>query len=170
MKQDPTIPYQTAETIPNPQTIPETRRTQRVELAALLLALGGGALSLYLTIVHYDRNALVCGVGDCHTVQSSSYAVALGVPVAVWGLAMYALLALLGTLRLVRPGLAWPITLTALLLTFGGVLYSAYLTYLELAVIDAICQWCVVSALLVTGLLIAEAIIAANLLGAPLEA
>ena len=79
-------------------------------------------------------------------MQSSSYASLAGIPVAVLGLAGYlaigVALAVSGeTARLAAAALA--------LCGFG---FSAYLTYLELFVIDAICQWCVISAVLMTAL------------------
>jgi len=68
-------------------------------------------------------------------------------------------LSLAGTVvRWQRPALLWPTTFTAFMLMFGGFLYFAYLTYLEIAVVGAICQWCVLAAGLTVGLLIAETI------------
>lgn len=121
------------------------------------LALLGTGVATYLSWVALDPNKEVaCGVlGDCHAVQGSQYARIAGVPVAVFGLLMYVgLLALTAArlARLGRPGwrevLAGPIFALAL----GGVMYSAYLTYLKLAVIHAICVWCVTSAAIVTAL------------------
>jgi uncharacterized membrane protein len=65
-------------------------------------------LAAYLSVVHDDQSALVCGPGDCQAVQSSADAVAMGVPVAALGLATVAGLALLGGLRLARPALRGP--------------------------------------------------------------
>jgi uncharacterized membrane protein len=90
--------------------------------------------------------APVClaGGGGCETVQSSRYAEILGVPVAALGLGEYAGLLLSALLR--GEGGA----LLGLFVTLASVLFSAYLTYLELFVIYAICQWCVASAALMT--------------------
>ncbi|HEU0113311.1 MAG TPA: vitamin K epoxide reductase family protein [Thermomicrobiales bacterium] len=126
--------------------------------ASLVLALGGIAVAGYLTIAHYNQGVLVCSstIGNCHTVQASVYATVGSIPIALFGLGMYIVLAALAWLRWRRPDLAWPATLAAFAIAFGGVLVSAYLTYLELAVIHAICQWCVISALLAVGLLLVE--------------
>ena len=138
-------------------------RARRPEVLSLLLALAGVALAAYLTWVHFDPALLVCSVvGGCHTVQSSAYAVAAGVPVALWGLAMYLLLAVLAAARLARPSWRWPLTYAALLLALGGALYSGYLTALELVVIRAVCQWCVASAATVTAIFLCEAVRAAR--------
>lgn len=145
-----------------------TRHPSPLDALSLTLALAGLALAAYLTVAHYDRGALVCAVGDCHAVQSSDFATVLGLPVAGWGAAMYAALAGLGGLRIARPGLRWPATYVALLVAFAGALYSAYLTWVELSVLRAICQWCVVSALLVVGLLLTEATQAWRLARTPL--
>jgi uncharacterized membrane protein len=109
-----------------------------VRRAIAAVALLGLAISAYLTWVHYAGIEPVCtGISDCERVQTSSYAELAGIPVAVLGLVGYA--ALLVSLR----GRA---ELTALL-AYVAVAFSGYLTWAELFQIDAICQWCVVSAL-----------------------
>ncbi|HEY8583158.1 MAG TPA: vitamin K epoxide reductase family protein, partial [Capillimicrobium sp.] len=117
-------------------------------LVMTVIALLGTAVAGYLTITHYAGAAPVCALsGSCETVQSSEYAKLAGVPVAVLGLVGYlAILASLAVARGERGRLA-RVGMTAV--GFG---FSAYLTYLELFVIDAICQWCVASAVLMTAL------------------
>lgn len=121
---------------------------RRLTVAAAALALAGAAIAAYLTWIHYAALEPFCvgGGAACERVQSSRYADLAGVPVAVIGLAGY--LAILGSLAV--PGTAGR-SATALLALIG-VGFSGYLTYLELAVIEAICQWCVASAV-VTALL-----------------
>jgi uncharacterized membrane protein len=115
-------------------------------VATAALALVGAGIAAYLTWVHYAELEPFCvgGGGACERVQSSPYADLAGVPVAVLGLAGY--LAILASLAL--PGQAGR-SATAFL-ALAGLGFSAYLTYLELAVIDAICQWCVASAVVMT--------------------
>lgn len=137
-----------------------TSRPPAALVASLVLALAGAAVAAYLTWVHYDMNALSCGIGDCHAVQSSPYATVGPVPIALLGLGMFLAVGALAVARWRRPALRWPATLAAFLLVFSGVLYFAYLTWLELAVIGAICQWCVLSALITVGLLISEGTLA----------
>jgi uncharacterized membrane protein len=134
---------------------PDERRWHAASLVAALL---GIAVAGYLTIAHYNQGVLVCSstVGNCHTVQSSVYATVGSIPIALFGVVMYVALALLALLRWRQPELAWPATLAAFAIAFAGVLVSAYLTYLELAVIHAICQWCVASAGLAVVLLALE--------------
>ncbi len=115
----------------------------KLRLLAAALGLAGLAIAIYLTVVHYDHSAPVCvgGGGGCEKVQSSDYAELAGVPVALIGAIGYALI----LASLLLPGDAG--RFAGALLGLVGVGFSVYLTYLELFVIDAICQWCVVSAL-----------------------
>jgi uncharacterized membrane protein len=118
---------------------------RRLSLAVAALAVVGAAIAGYLTWVHYAGIDPYCvgGTGGCERVQSSPYAELAGVPVAVIGLAGY--LAVLGSLALRDRS-------STLFLALVGAGFSGYLTYLELAVIDAICQWCVASAVVMTAL------------------
>jgi uncharacterized membrane protein len=101
------------------------------------LALLGLAISIYLTWVHYAGIEPVCtGVSDCERVQSSDYAELLGIPVAVIGIGGYA--AILASL--------WMRVEVTALLSCLAVAFSGYLTWAELFRIEAICQWCVASA------------------------
>ncbi len=124
--------------------------------ALLALAAAGTGVAAYLSWVALDADrAVACGpLGDCHTVQSSQYSEVAGVPVALLGLGMYAaLLVLIGVRRFVSPPPSLAVVWTVAL-ALSGTLYSAYLTYLELFVIEAICAWCVVSAAIVTAMLL----------------
>jgi len=115
------------------------RRIVAVALAAIGL-LG----SAYLTWVHYSGQLALClGAGGCETVQASRYAMVGPAPVAVLGLAAFAVALVLALARLRPDPPTWP--LTGLFgVTLAGTLFAAYLTYLELFVIGAICPWCVV--------------------------
>jgi uncharacterized membrane protein len=114
---------------------------RRLRLAAIVLALIGLGIASYLTYVHYEGIHPVCGLGgDCEKVQTSEWSKLAGIPVAVLGLIGYAVI----FVSLFVPGEEALIAgaLTALV-GFG---FSAYLTYRELFTIDAICPWCVASA------------------------
>ena len=121
-------------------------------MLAALVALAGVFVALYLTLFKLGFiGTLVCAVGSCEVVQTSRWATFLGYPVAAWGVAYYlAVLAVslagLGASRVDSRRLSQLLVL----MTATGVLFSAWLTYLELFVIDAICLWCVVSAVLAT--------------------
>jgi len=118
----------------------------RLRVATLVTALLGVCVAAYLTYVHYAGLQPFCAGGGhgCERVQSSSYASLGGIPVAVLGLAGYVAIAI----ALIVPGER--ARLIAAALAVSGFGFSAYLTYLELFVIHAICQWCVASAILLT--------------------
>lgn len=116
-----------------------------------VLAFIGVFLSTYLTLYKLGYiGELQCAVGSCETVNTSRWATFLGLPVAAWGLGFY-----VSTLALVFVGIqeryadSRAISLALVAMTGWGVLFSGWLTYLELFVIDAICMWCVISAGLV---------------------
>jgi uncharacterized membrane protein len=115
------------------------------------LSLIGLFVAMYLWLYKLGIvGTLSCKIGGCEKVNTSPWAVLFGVPVAFWGVLYYVGLftaALLSTTeRFVDDRRA---AVALVVLTGWGVLFSAYLTFLELAVIHAICQWCVVSAILV---------------------
>ena len=122
----------------------------------LLLIVAGIAIASYLTYVKlFDVKPYCAGVGNCEAVQSSPYAELLGVPVAIWGLLSYlGLLALFLVKRVDWRGFGHLARQVTFLATLIGVMYSAYLTYLELFVINEICPWCVASALVMTALFV----------------
>jgi len=118
------------------------------------LALAGIFIGLYLTLYKLGIiGELTCSVGSCETVNTSKWAVFLGFPVAAWGVFFYVavfVLALVGTSGRMADARAISVLLS--LWSTVGLLFSAWLTYLELAVIQAICIWCVVSAIIVTAI------------------
>ena len=121
------------------------------------LALLGLAISIYLTYVHYAGIEPVCSsISNCERVQTSEYADLAGIPVAVLGIAGYA--AILLSLRMRADVTA--------LLSYLAVAFSAYLTWAELFKIDAICQWCVASAIIT---LVIAVLATVRALGAPLH-
>ena len=123
--------------------------TKRMIVAALSLA--GIFLALYLLLYKLGLiGALTCSVGSCETVNTSKWATFLGLPVAGWGVAFYIAVFVLAIVS-TQERLAGSSTVSAILVavTTSGLLFSAYLTWLELFVIRAICQWCVVSAIVV---------------------
>jgi uncharacterized membrane protein len=120
----------------------------RLRTGGLVLSAAGALVAAYLTWVHYAHGVPVCigGSGGCERVQSSHYAELGGVPVAAIGLAGY--VATLGVL-LVRGRTA---LLVGAFLVLVGLGFSAYLTYLQLFVIDAVCEWCMASDAVMTAL------------------
>ena len=110
-----------------------------LRLAAAVLALAGAAIAGYLTWAHYAHETVACpiGGGGCETVQESRYAELAGIPVALLGLALYVVV--LGLLAWDGPQA--PSIVAAL--TLAGLAFALYLLVVQVAVIDAICAWCV---------------------------
>jgi uncharacterized membrane protein len=113
-----------------------------------VVTLAGLSVSGYLAVVRLRGESAVCGPSKgCETVAASGYSIVLGVPVAIWGV--------LFSLAVLACAVAWwrGADRRALLLAYGlllpGALAVAYLTYLELFVIHAICLWCVAYAVAV---------------------
>jgi uncharacterized membrane protein len=122
-------------------------------IATFLAAFGVG-IAVYITIADSGGGAPVCLAGGrgCETVAGSSYSHLLGVNVAVFGIVGYLLLLCCALLRGDGPRMA------GFALALVGFGYSVYLTYLELFKIDAVCEWCVGSAIVMTLLFATNAV------------
>ena len=120
-----------------------------------LLALVGLFVSIYLWLYHLGYYGMIlCGTGSCETVQASSYAIFLGLPVPAWGTGWYLAMTVLGMMLAAgRPETSGPGKLAAILAT-GGLAFSVYLTAVELFILHAVCRWCVVSAALTVGIFV----------------
>lgn len=118
------------------------------------LSLAGIFVALYLLLYKLGMvGALTCSIGSCETVNTSRWATFFGIPVAGWGVAFYGgmfVLAVASTGE--RYAESVSVSLALVTAAGTGVLFSAWLTYLELFVIHAICQWCVMSAIIVTSI------------------
>lgn len=121
-----------------------------------IAALIGLLDSIYLTIAKLLNSKAMCieGLGDCWSVNNSPYSEIAGIPIAIFGALTY--LAILALLFLENRSEFWQSNASTAIfgITLVGVLYSAYLTYIEIAVLRAICPFCVVSAILMTILFI----------------
>ena len=112
---------------------------------AFVAALGVG-VAAYIAIAEAGGGSPVClaGGSGCETVAKSSWSHVAGIDIAVFGVIGYLLL--LGSAflsgDLARFG--------GFALALGGFGYSVFLTYIEIFKIEAICQWCVASAVLMT--------------------
>jgi uncharacterized membrane protein len=118
--------------------------------ATAILTILGAADSLYLLIYKLTGNSRMClGNGGCHNVNFSSYSEIYGIPVSLFGIAAYlAILSILfleGHLKIAKEN--GPLAIFGI--SLGGVAFSAYLTYLEIYIIDAICPFCVASAVII---------------------
>jgi uncharacterized membrane protein len=119
--------------------------------ANIIAAVAGALIALYMIIFKvFSIEAMCLGNGGCSVVNASPYSEIYGIPVAAVGLIGY--LAILAALIL--ENFSTFFKENGPLLEFGmglvGVVYSAYLTYLEFYVIHAVCPFCVASAIAIT--------------------
>jgi uncharacterized membrane protein len=125
-------------------------------MTAALLSLTGLFISAYLYLYKIGKiGSLACGTGGCETVQWSPWSRVAGIEVSLVGLLGYAALLVL-CLAALQPSMVHRRQPALLLAVLSGiaVLFTAYLTYLELFVIHAICRWCVASGVVIVGIFI----------------
>lgn len=127
-------------------------------VALLACALGGVAVSAYLTVVHYAPVPLACttsGIVDCGAVTRSSYSVVPGtdIPVTICGLGWFGVSGVLAAVAVARwrRGRAEPALLRPLHLAWSGAALGgvAYLLYAEVVRLHRLCEWCTAVHLLV---------------------
>ena len=126
----------------------ENNKTGSLWLISVILAIIGAVDSAYLAILKFTGTVAACSnIGDCEAVNNSKYAEIAGIPLGLLGFIGY--LAILGALILERqfPGWKEGLHLGVFGFTLAGTIYSIYLTYIEIAVLHAICPFCVVSAI-----------------------
>lgn len=143
------------------RTAPWIHRWSRPLMAGI--AMVGAVVTAYLTVVKLTGNASACPTKGCDIVLSSPYATVLGLPLALFGLIAYGTMALLALAPLsANPKTepqrynqiqdwTWP------LLFAGGtamLVFSLYLMYLLAFEIQAVCVYCVASALLSASLFV----------------
>ena len=116
----------------------------KLPAAAALVALAGLADSIYLTVHHYTAEPVPCSIiTGCEQVLTSSYAELYGIPTAAFGVAAYLTAFVLAFLSALGNRQTWSL--------FGAVvvvmtIFTAWLIYLQAVVIEAFCQFCLISA------------------------
>lgn len=134
-----------------PSQIPSEWTLQRAIAFAAAL---GVAVAAYIAIAEAGGDSPVCLAGGtgCRTVAESSYSEVAGINIAVFGVIGYLLL--LATAFFANDAARFG----GFVVSLGGFGYSVFLTYIEIFKIEAICQWCVASAVLMTILFALNAI------------
>ncbi|HYH00062.1 MAG TPA: thioredoxin domain-containing protein [Terriglobales bacterium] len=106
--------------------------------------------SVYLTWAYTSQaHSMVCLGGGCDVVRNSPYAYPFGIPLPIAGVVMYVVLAGLALAELHLPSRSETIWRLITIISGAGLLFSAWLTYLEAFVIHGWCSWCVVQAIAV---------------------
>jgi uncharacterized membrane protein len=127
--------------------------------ASIVLAVLGLLDSIYLAWVKYTGAYALCGpIGNCESVNSSQYSEIFGIPIALLGAGAYAVMIVL--LLLENRGQVWAefVPMIVFGMSLIGVLFSIYLTYIEVVILKAICPYCVISAIILVVLLILSGI------------
>lgn len=127
-----------------------SRYTSNAASGVSLLLAGLGLIDAgYLTWIKLTGNVVACSnIGNCELVNNSRFADIRGVPIALLGAGAYLLILLLLGLERRSPSTGETIRMAVFGLTLVGSLYSAYLTYVEFAILRAMCPYCLASALI----------------------
>ena len=122
---------------------------------SIALALLGLAVSIYMTVFKLTDNARMClGNGGCSKVNSSIYAEVYGIPVALFGVGGYAVIVALLFMESRNQFLKQNGTMAVFGLALFGFFFTLYLIYVELALIHALCPFCLTSQITMTILFI----------------
>ncbi len=141
----------------NPRTLRNPRNSVPIHWVILPLLILGFVVAGYLSFVETTGSEAVCGpVGDCNTVQNSSYAMLLGIiHVGTLGIIGYIAIAIAWIASIISSRRIADLALLAIFsMAMFGTLFSMYLTFLEPYVIGATCAWCLTSAVLMTTILL----------------
>ena len=123
--------------------------------AMIALAILGTLDAIYLLVLKYTQAEAMCvGNHGCITVNNSQYSVIYGIPVSAFGILAYLAIAGLILLESRIQFVKENGPLAAFGISLGGVVFSAYLTYLEFYVIHAVCPFCVTSAIIITAIFV----------------
>jgi uncharacterized membrane protein len=133
-----------SETRSNEQSIPNKQLGNKIAWLFLFVSLAGFLDSTYLAAKHYVGGIVPCTFGNCEQVLNSSYSVFFGIPVALFGAIYY--LSVLGLVILYFDVKKEKILVFSSYLTVLGLAASAYFVFIQLFVIGAICEFCMVSA------------------------
>ena len=118
---------------------PPTLSDRNLRAGIAALALAGAGVAAYLSYTRLAHAQILCTSGGCETVQRSRYSKLAGIPVAYLGVASYAVL--LATAASPREAAAAVGAVVAL----AAAVFAGYLIVVQVAVIHAICAWCIAS-------------------------
>lgn len=133
---------------------------KKLRIIAIVTAVIGLAVSTYLSVAKLANKDVLCFVGasDCNIVNSSGYSMWRGIPVAILGVLGYVVILAILLILSKQKNESSVIMLALFGVTLFGMLYSLYLTYVEIFIIHAICPWCLTSATAMFVLFIISAI------------
>lgn len=128
----------------------------KAKILAIIVSIIGLIDAVYLIVIKVVKKESLCFIraSDCLSVNNSAYSEIYSFPIAALGAIAFLtiLVLLIFELKSIFIGRIFPFAFFGL--TLIGVIYSAYLTYLEIAVINAVCPFCVISAVCMLALFI----------------
>ena len=114
--------------------------------ASVSLVVLGLLVSIYMTIYKVTSNNAMClGSGDCSTVNASKYSEVNGIPVAVLGVLGYAAILAVHYFENRNRFFKQNSTLMIFGMALTGFIFTVWLIYIEIALLKAICPFCVTS-------------------------
>ena len=132
---------------------------RKLRITSIVLAALGLLDSVYLVWVKLTGAYALCGpIGNCESVNSSRFSEIFGIPIALLGAGAYLIMIILLLIEHRNPFLSEFSSLIIFGMSLIGVLYSIYLTYIEVVVLGAICPYCVISAIILVILLVISSI------------
>ena len=135
----------------NLENVANKRDSKRKTWIIYILVFLGSLDALYLTWTKlFSVDTLCLGAGKCDVVNASSYSTIAGVPIAALGLAMYLFIGAITLLESFAPHLREISRLAVFGISLFGFMYSMWLTYVEIIIIEEICVWCVGSAIIIS--------------------
>lgn len=140
-------------TLRSESSVPAPQQGRLLYRLSLLLVLVGTLISVYLSYVQLVNAPMICVEGDlfnCDVVQSSAYAKIFGVPIAYLGLLAYLIIGGLLLLQDRVPLLRSYGVVLQFAVIFFAFIYSMYLVYLQVFVLEALCQWCLAHEIVMT--------------------
>ncbi len=140
--------------------MPKIKLTNQKDKSLLIIwitAVIGLLDSLYLSYVKITSTPIYCtpGLGDCAAVNNSPWSELMGIPVAYLGAAAFGAILLILVLQQASKWIGRNHNFILFGISFTGFLFSLYLTFIELFVLKTVCQWCVLSAISITVIMIA---------------
>ena len=137
----------------NLENVANKRDSKSKTWVIYILVFLGSLDALYLTWTKlFSVDTLCLGAGKCDVVNASSYSTIAGVPIAALGLAMYLMIGGITLLERFAPHLRELSRLAVFGISLFGCVYSMWLTYVEIIIIEEICIWCVGSAIIISAI------------------
>jgi uncharacterized membrane protein len=132
---------------------------KKIWISSIVLAVIGLIDSIYLVWVKFTDQYALCGpIGNCESVNTSQYSEIWGIPIALLGAGAYIVIIILLLLENRSELMGEYSPLIVFGISLIGVLYSIYLTYVEVVILRAICPYCVISAVVLVLLLVLSTI------------